>query len=118
MKLVFLILCLLPLSALANWNMEVTLGVDGETFKANEAKFEEGKETKLNLGRYVVKLTIKKSDEPKYLDVSYAVEEKKGDKFILVNKGEESIEDKSSGEIYAKGEPSQPNSIITLKPKK
>ncbi|MBA2404782.1 MAG: hypothetical protein H0V66_08425 [Bdellovibrionales bacterium] len=116
MKNLLLLLCFLPLSAFASWQVEVALGIDGETWKIDHAKFEESKETALTLGRYLVKLTIKKSKEENGLDVTYVVQEKKGEQFILVNKGDDIIEiGQKSNEIYAKGEPKQPNSIITLK---
>lgn len=118
MKALIMMLCLLPLSALASWNMEVGLGIDGETWKIEQAKFEEAKETTITFGTYVLKMTLKKGTEPKSIDVAYTLHEKKGEALNLVNKGEEIIEEKPSSDIYAKGLPNQPHSIITLKLKK
>lgn len=115
MKVLWLLLCLLPLSAFANWKIDLSLGVDGETWKTDQAVFEEGKEKTFDFGRHIMKLTVKKSKEEKGLDVSYLVQEKKGNLTIVVNKGSEIIEENSKAEIYAKGEPNQPNSIITFK---
>lgn len=118
MKAFILMLCLLPLSSFAAWNMEVALGIDGETWKIEQAKFEEAKETEIKFGSYILKMTLKKGDEPKSIDVAYTLHEKKGEALTLINKGEEIIEEKLSSDIYAKGMPNQPNSIITLKLKK
>lgn len=118
MKVLILMLCLLPMSAFSAWQMEVGLGIDGETWKIEQSKFEEAKENIINMGNYVLKMTLKKGTEPKSIDVVYTLHEKKGDNLTLVNKGEETIEEKLSSDIYAKGEKNQPNSIITLKLKK
>lgn len=115
MKLLLLLLCLFPLSAFANWKIDLSLGVDGETWKTDQAVFEEGKEKTFDFGRHIMKLTLKKSKEEKGLDVSYLVQEKKGNLTVVVNKGTEIIEENAKAEIYAKGEPNQPHSIITFK---
>lgn len=119
MKKLILILCLFSMSAFADWQVEVALGIDGQTWKIEHAKFVEGKETALTLGNYAVKMTIKKSTQEKGLDVVYTIQEKKGEQLILIKKGDDIIEiGLPMNEIYAKGEPNQPNSIITLKLKK
>ena len=119
MKL-FILFCLCALSTnlWASWNVEVALGIDGETWKIEREKFEDGKEKVLTMGSYILKMTMKKSKEANYLDVNYTVHEKKGEKLTLINKGSELIDEKKNTDIYAKGEPSQPHSIITIKLKK
>lgn len=113
-----IVFCMLfSFSAFANWQVEVALGVDGQTWKIQNAKFEDGKETTLLISNYILKMTIKKSKVEKAIEVSYTVQEKKGDKIILLNKGEDMLEDRPANDIFAKGEPNQPNSIITLKMK-
>ena len=116
MTKIFFLLCLFSLDAFATWQVDVILAVDGETFKVDQTKFEDSKESVLTLGRYVLKMTIKKPKEEKGLDVKYMTHEKQGQQLILVNKGDEIIElGENSNDIFAKGEPKQPNSIITLK---
>ena len=90
MKIFTLLMCLFSLNAFANWQMEVAFGVDGETWKIDHAKFVEAKETELSFGNYVVKMTVKKgTTEDKGLDVSYSINEKKGEKLTLISKGED-----------------------------
>lgn len=116
MKKLILLLCLFSTSALANWQVEVALGVDGQTWKIDNTILKDGKQSQLILGNYVIKMTIKKSKEEKGLDVSYLIHEKKGEKLILISMGEDIIEiGRPMNEIYAKGRPKQPNTIITLK---
>jgi hypothetical protein len=115
MKLFLLLACILPFSAFANWKIDLSLGVDGQTWKTDQAIFEEGKEKAFDFGTHKIKLTIKKSKQQAGLDVTYLVEEKKGNNMVVINKGSDIIEDKGTGEIYAKGEPNQPHSVITLK---
>jgi len=116
MKILTLLMCLFSVNAFANWQMEVAFGIDGETWKIDHAKFVEAKETEISFGNYVVKMTVKKgTTEEKGLDVSYSINEKKGEKLTLISKGEENLVDNGKGEIFAKGEPKQPNTIITLK---
>ena len=101
MKKFLILLSLFSMNTFAAWQVEVALGVDGQTWKIDNAKFDDGKETAITLGKYLVKMTIKKSKE---------------ENFILVNKGDEIIESgQASNEIFAKGEAKQPNTIITLK---
>lgn len=119
MKLpIFICLFVLPLNLWANWNAEVSLGIDGETWKIERENFEDGKEKIFTMGNYILKMTFKKTKEPQYLDVNYTVHEKKGTKLTLINKGSESLDEKKNTDIYAKGEPSQPHSIIAIKIKK
>ncbi len=115
MKSFYLLLLLLPLGAFANWQADISLAVDGETFKTPDQKLEEGKESSIKVGNYQVKLTLKKSKEPKLIDVIYSVQETKASKVTIINKGQDIIEEKISNDIYAKGEPNQPHSIITIK---
>jgi hypothetical protein len=116
MNFFLILLSLFSMNSFAAWQVEVALGIDGLTWKIDNAKFDEGKETAITLGNYLVKMTIKKSKEENCLDVAYSVQEKKGEKFVLVNKGDEIIESgQASNEIFAKGEAKQPNTIITLK---
>jgi pyridoxine 5'-phosphate synthase PdxJ len=119
MKKLMLLMCLFSVSAFANWQTEVALGIDGQTWKIENAKIEEGKEVTIALGNYILKMTIKKSTQEAGLDVLYTVNEKKGEKLILVNKGDDILEiGQKMNEIFAKGETGQPNSMITLKMKK
>lgn len=116
MNKILLLMCLLPLSAFANWTADVTLGVDGETFKSPQVKLLDAKETSVTLGRYILKVTLINSKEEEGLDVTYVLHEQKGKQQQLVSKGNEIIEiGKSASEIFAKGEPKQPNTIITFK---
>lgn len=115
MRYLFILLCLLPLSSWASWQADLTLGVDGETMKADKQVFVEGKETVVSMGNYLLKLTLKKTKIPKTLDIDYTVQEKKGQSLTLVNKGQDVVENELSKDIYAKGEPNQPNTIITIK---
>jgi uncharacterized membrane protein YkoI len=116
MKKIILLFFLFSMNAFADWHAGVALAIDGETWKTDKAKFTNGKETAINLGNYVLKMTIKKSTEDEGLDVAYTVQEKKGEQLILVNKGDDLIEiGRPMNEIYAKGQSKQPNSIITLK---
>ena len=112
MKLLLALIFLMPLSLWANWNADITLAVDGETSKLASQVFIEGKQTSMSVGDYIVNLTLKQRKAEKNLDVTYTVTEKT--KKTLVNKGWDIIGDTGSNDIYAKGEPNQPNSIITL----
>jgi hypothetical protein len=115
MKALIAIICLFSLNAIADWQTEVSLGIDGETWKIQQAKFSPGKEETLSFGTYILKMTIKKSTQENGLDVTYSLHQTKGEKTLLITKGEDIIEEKSKSEIFAKGQPSQPHSIITLK---
>jgi hypothetical protein len=115
MKYILMMLMLLPLNLWAAWDVELGLGIDGETWKIEHQKFEDGKEQSVNMGNYILKMTIKKSKIETGLDVLYTLHEKKGVELILITKGDEVIEQKLKKDIYAKGEEKQPNTIITLK---
>jgi hypothetical protein len=116
MKKLILLLCLFPLSVFGSWTADVTLGIDGETFKSAQVKLLAAKETSITLGRYILKMTLKNATEEEGLDVTYILHEVKGKQQNLICKGVEVIEVASSpAEIFAKGEPKQPNTIITLK---
>lgn len=115
MKLFLTLMCLLPLTVLASWQADISIAVDGETFKTENQKFEDGKESSMKVGNYQLKLTLKKSKEPKLIDVVYHLQETKVAKVTIINKGQDIIEEKISNDIYAKGEPNQPHSIITIK---
>jgi hypothetical protein len=115
MKALIVIICLFTFNARADWQTEVSLGIDGETWKIQQAKFTPGKEETLIFGIYTLKMTIKKSSQENGLDVNYSLHQKKGEQTLLITKGEDIIEEKSKSEIFAKGQPSQPHSIITLK---
>jgi hypothetical protein len=115
MKALIALICLFSINAIAGWQTEVSLGIDGETWKIQQAHFTPDKEETLNFGSYILKMTIKKSSQENGLDVIYSLLQKKGEKTLLITKGEDIIEEKSKSEIFAKGQPSQPHSIITLK---
>ncbi len=105
-------LLMLNLNAFACWKVDGSLAVDGETWKINQ-KFEHNKEYIFPMGTFILKLTIKPG---KTQTLVYVVQEKKGTNLTLVTKGEEEeIKVGESRDIYAKGENSQPNSIITVK---
>lgn len=105
----------LSFNIFAAWQAEVALGIDGETWKIERKKIEEGKEALFDMKEYLVKMTIKKTKEAGRLDVVYAVMAKKKNKQVLVSKGEENINEKKPHDIYAKGEKDQPHSIISIK---
>lgn len=115
MKYILMILMLIPLNLFAAWDVELGLGIDGETWKIEHQKFQEGKEETVNMGNYVLKMTLKKSKHEKGLDILYTLHEKKGSDLVLITKGDETVEEKLKKDIYAKGEDTQPNAIITLK---
>lgn len=116
MKYFLMMLLLLPLSLWAAWDVEVGLGIDGETWKIEHQKFEEGKEQVINMGtNYVLKMTILKSKIEEGLDIRYTLHEKKKEELILVTTGEDTVQKVLKKDIYAKGEEKQPNTIITLK---
>lgn len=77
--------------------------------------FEDGKEKAFDFGTHKMKLTIKRSKGERGLNVTYVVEEKKGNTMVLINNGSEITEEKGTPEIYPKGEPNQPHSIISSK---
>lgn len=109
-----LFLCLFSVSAFACWKVTGSFAVDGETWKF-ENKVEHNKEYIFPVGNYHVKLTFRPQDK-KLVTLTYAVEERKDKKLVLITKGEEV--DLKAGEhrdIFAKGEEGQPNSIITVK---
>lgn len=111
----FLLMLMFSLSSWANWHAEVALGIDGETWKIERETFQDGKEGTLDIGNYVLKMTLKKTKEPNEVDLKYTVHEKKGEKLTLINKGQDTLNEKKTNDIYAKGEPGQPHSIITIK---
>lgn len=115
MKALLLTALLSPYIAFANWRIDLTLAVDGETWRADQVLFEDGKEKAFDFGRHLMKLMIQKSKEEKGLDVTYLIQEKRGSLKVILNKGTENIEENTKADIYAKGEPNQPNSVITFK---
>jgi hypothetical protein len=117
MKLLLLLLSLFSFQALADWESELTLGIDGETFKKEKVTFINAKETSLTLDRFLLKMTLSKAKEEKSVMVKYSLHEKKGEKMTLVTKGEDELEDQPTNDIFAKGEKGQPNTILTLKMK-
>ncbi len=117
MRFLLILICFYAFNVYANWQVEVALGIDGETWKIEHAKFEDGKEQSLNFGTYLLKMSIKRTKEEKVLSVNYVIEEKKGDKKTLVAKGEDLMEDRPKNDIFAKGEKDQPHTIISLKMK-
>lgn len=103
-----------PALACTNLFVEGRLAVDGQTWKFSHKHRGLGKEDTFQAGPYIISMTLTYPEEG-YL-VRYKVEEKKGTTLTLVTKGEEDeIELHKSRDIMAKGEPGQPNSIITLK---
>lgn len=117
MKNLFLFLCLFPLTVWADYNVEIALGNEGESWKIERTKLIEGKETSLNMGKYLLKISLKKSEQENGVDVNYALHEPmKGDKYKLMAKGSETIENKGSSDITVKvEEPKKQHPIISIK---
>ena len=113
MRYLALIVLFLSMNTFACWKMEGSLGVDGETWKLNQ-KMDHDKEYSFPMGTFILNLKVA-SGKKKTHTVQYSVWEKKGSKIVLITKGSEELEEEKSKDIYAKGEPQQPNSIITLK---
>jgi hypothetical protein len=102
-----------PALACLGVNIDGKLAVDGETYKFNRT-FKLAHEEMIPAGPYIVTMTVTHPEGG--LFVKYKVEEKKGTKLTLITKGEEEeLEIDKSRDIMAKGEPNQPNSIITIK---
>lgn len=112
MKYLFLML-FFSFSAMACWKVEGSLGVDGETYKI-EQKIEHNKEYIFPMGVFIFKMKII-TGKSKTHSLKYVVEEKKGTTLTLITKGEDEVTEEALKEIFAKGEPNQPNTIITLK---
>jgi hypothetical protein len=99
---------------MACWKVGGSFAVDGETWKINN-KFDHNKDYIFPMGSFILKLMIKPSPNKKS-SLFYTVHEKKGTTLVLVSEGEEeNIVEGESRDIYAKGRPGQPNSIITIK---
>jgi hypothetical protein len=113
MKYFALLLVLVSFSSLACWKMEGSLGVDGETWKLHQ-KVDHDKDYSFPMGTFILNIKVVQGKKKSHT-VQYSVWEKKGSKMVLVTKGSEDLEEEKSKDIYAKGEPQQPNSIITLK---
>ena len=112
MKL-FIVALLFSLSAMACWKVEGSLGVDGETYKIDQ-KIEHNKEYIFTMGVFIFKMTIVPGKTKTYT-LRYVVQEKKGTTLTLITSGEDEVTEAALKEIFAKGEPNQPNTIITLK---
>ena len=112
---IFAILSLIFLSlpVLACWKIEGTLGIDGENFKFDQ-KIEHGKEYSLPLGTFIMNLKMNETKKKK-INLSFTVQERKDNKLVLITTGKEIISGNKVKDIYAKGEPGQPHSIITIK---
>lgn len=113
---VFLALSILFSSAnsMACWLVEGSLAIDGETFKFGQ-KVEHKKEYLFPLGNFILKFTLTPQDK-KTTSIRYVIQEKKGIKLHLITKGEEeNLKENVKRDIFARGEESQPNSILTLK---
>ena len=115
MRMLILALFTLPLIASAEWKADLSFGVDGDTWNQQQVVFTPGKETAILFSRHQLKLSLLRNKQEGGVDVTYLVQEKKNNTFVVVAKGTENIDDKKQSEIFAKGEPGQPNSIITLK---
>ena len=117
MKKLILILCLLPWTAFADYHVVIGLGLEGESWKIERTKLAEGKETSLNMGKYLLKITMKKSEQENGVDVKYALHEPiKGEKFKLMGEGTETIENKGSSDVTVKvEEPKKKHPIISIK---
>lgn len=114
LKFILLILISFPALACTVLHVEGNLSVDGQSWKFSRKMRGLGKEDSIPVGPYILSMTLTHPDKA-YL-VRYKVEEKKGTTLSLVTKGEEEdVEMNKSREIFARGETSQPNSIITIK---
>jgi hypothetical protein len=108
-----LFLFFLSLPVLACWKIEGTLGIDGETFKFGQ-KIEHGKDYSIALGTFIMNLKMNEMKQKK-INLSFTVQERKENKLVLITNGKEMINENKVKNIYAKGEPGQPHSIITIK---
>ncbi len=108
------VLLTFSLPALACWRMTGTFAVDGESWNF-DSKVEHNREYAFPVGTFILKLTLKPQDK-KRTTLTYVVHERKEKTLVLVSSGEESdVESGKVRDIYAKGTPDQPNSIITVK---
>lgn len=113
LKFIFLFLVSFPALACLGVNIDGKLAVDGETYKFNRT-VKLAHEEIIPAGPYIISVTVTHPEGG--LLMKYKVEEKKGTTLTLITKGEEEeIEVGTSRDIMAKGEPKQPNSIITVK---
>lgn len=111
---VFLFLSFLTLCfhSHACWIARGTFSIDGETFPLHQ-KFELKKDYVFPAGAYLLQIRLLSGE--KKIHVRYVILEKKGTRLVNISKGEEEeIEPSKEREIFAKGLPGQPNSIITL----
>ncbi len=100
--------------ALACWRAAGSLAVDGESWRF-DSKVEHDREYLFPAGTFILKLTVRPAGKTR-ATVVYAIHERKDKGLVLVGKGEEAdVEAGKPRDIYAKGEPGQPNSIITVK---
>ena len=100
------------LNSYACWLARGDFSIDGEAFPILQ-KFDKGKDYVISGGTFLLHLRLQKKEQK--LSLTYSLEERKGTKLILITKGEEqSIAPGKHKEIFAKGLPGQPHSIISL----
>lgn len=113
LKFIFLFLFSFPAFACLGVNVDGKLAVDGQTWKMNQ-NLTFGREHSFRMGTFILSMTVSHS-KTDFL-VKYKVEEKKGNKLVMITYGEEGeIDLNTPRDIMAKGLEGQPNSIITLK---
>lgn len=116
MKLFVVMLMFFSFSSFAGcncWTAEGSLGVDGETWKFNQ-RFENKKEYIFPMGTFILKMKVNRGEKNVHTFV-YVVQEKKGITLTDITEGDEEIKEGVDREIFAKGKPGQPNSIIAIK---
>lgn len=102
-----------PALACLGVNIDGKLAVDGQTYKFNRT-VKLAQEDLIPAGPYIISVTVTHPEDGLFM--KYKVEEKKGTTLTLITKGEEEeIEIGKARDIMAKGEPNQPNSIMTIK---
>ncbi len=89
-----------------------SLSIDGEIFPLHQ-KFEPKKKYLFPAGSFL--LQIRLVEKGKKLKLSYVIKEKRGTTLMIISRGdEEDMEEGQEREIFAKGLPGKPNSIISF----
>jgi hypothetical protein len=110
---IFTLMYAFPL--LACWNLQGSYAVDGETYKFSN-KVEHNKDYLFTAGAYHIKLRFIPLEKKETLSLSYEIQERKMSGLVLVTKGqEEDVLISKQTDVFAKGEPGQPNTILSFK---
>lgn len=115
MKALILTFLVFPLLSFAQWKTDLSLSIDGETWKKAQVELNQDKESVIDFSRHQLKLSLQRNKQEGGVDVAYLIQAKGTKGVVTIAKGTENIDDSKASEIYAKGEPGQPNSIITFK---